>query len=100
MPNHWYLSSEPSQATTMQDAAAETGSAAKRSYAGKLSVSTTEMAAISNARSNLNIGIDLWNNSPIKAETSGQIQINAAAPCHDAPLSQMVSMGNILWQFA
>ena len=74
----------------MQDVAAETRSAAKRP-AGKLSVSTTEMAAISNARPNLNIGIDLWSNSPVKAETSGPIQINAAAPSHDVPLSHMVS---------
>ncbi|PUZ36452.1 hypothetical protein GQ55_9G038800 [Panicum hallii var. hallii] len=80
---------EPSHAATTQDAAAETRSAAKRRPAGKLSVSTTETAAISNARPNLNIGIDLWSNSPVKAETSGQIEINAAAPSHDVPLSQM-----------
>ncbi|KAG2545042.1 hypothetical protein PVAP13_9KG401647 [Panicum virgatum] len=78
---------EPSQAAIMQDVAAEARSAAKRP--GKLSVSTTEMAAISNARPNLNIGIDLWSNSPVKAETSGPIQINAAAPSHDVPLSHM-----------
>ncbi|PVH31028.1 hypothetical protein PAHAL_9G040300 [Panicum hallii] len=80
---------EPSHAATTQDAAAGTRSAAKRRPAGKLSVSTTETAAISNARPNLNIGIDLWSNSPVKAETSGQIEINAAAPSHDVPLSQM-----------
>ena len=92
MPDGWYLSGEPSQAAIMQDVAAKTRSAAKRP-AGKLSVSTTEMAAISNARPNLNIGINLWSNSPVKAETSGQVQINAAAPSHDIPLSHMVSMG-------
>jgi len=90
VPDGWYLSGEPSQAAITQDVAAETRSAAKRP-AGKLSVSTTEMAAISNARPNLNIGIDLWSNSPVKAETSGPIQINAAAPSHDVPLSHMVS---------
>jgi hypothetical protein len=100
VPDGWYLSGEPSHAATTQDAAAGTRSAAKRRPAGKLSVSTTETAAISNARPNLNIGIDLWSNSPVKAETSGQIEINAAAPSHDVPLSQMVSMGNRLWQFA
>jgi hypothetical protein len=93
VPDGWYLSGEPSHAATTQDAAAGTRSAAKRRPAGKLS-------AISNARPNLNIGIDLWSNSPVKAETSGQIEINAAAPSHDVPLSQMVSMGNRLWQFA
>jgi len=84
---------EPSQNATMQDAAAETRSAAKRRSEGKLLVSTTEMTTISNARPNLNIGINLWSNSPVKAETSGQVQINAAAPSHDIPLSHMVSMG-------
>ncbi|KAG2534386.1 hypothetical protein PVAP13_9NG062925 [Panicum virgatum] len=63
---------EPSQNATMQDAAAETRSAAKRRSEGKLLVSTTEMTTISNARPNLNIGINLWSNSPVKAETSGQ----------------------------
>jgi len=80
---------EPSQNATMQDAAAETRSAAKRRSEGKLLVSTTEMTTISNARPNLNIGINLWSNSPVKAETSGQVQINAAAPSHDIPLSHM-----------
>jgi len=42
----------------------------KRRSAGKLLVSTTEMAAISNARPNLNIGLDLWSNSLVKVETS------------------------------
>ena len=93
MPDRWYLSGEPSQNATMQDAAAETRSAAKRRSEGKLLVSTTEMTTISNARPNLNIGINLWSNSPVKAETSGQVQINAAAPSHDIPLSHMVSMG-------
>ncbi|XP_039825446.1 DNA-binding protein EMBP-1-like, partial [Panicum virgatum] len=79
---------EPSQNATMQDAAAETRSAAKRRSEGKLLVSTTEMTTISNARPNLNIGINLWSNSPVKAETSGQV-INAAAPSHDIPLSHM-----------
>ena len=90
MPDRWYLSGEPSQNATMQDAAAETRSAAKRRSEGKLLVSTTEMTTISNARPNLNIGINLWSNSPVKAETSGQVQINAAAPSHDVPLSHMV----------
>ncbi|KAG2553307.1 hypothetical protein PVAP13_9KG518500 [Panicum virgatum] len=40
----------------------------KRRSAGKLLVSTTEMAAISNARPNLNIGLDLWSNSLVKQD--------------------------------
>uniref|UniRef100_K4AKE4 BZIP domain-containing protein n=1 Tax=Setaria italica TaxID=4555 RepID=K4AKE4_SETIT len=81
---------EPSQAATTQDAAAETQSASKRRSAAKLSVSTPETAAISETRPNLNIGMDLWSNSPVKAETSGQGEINAAASSqHDITLSQM-----------
>ncbi|OEL16911.1 hypothetical protein BAE44_0022072 [Dichanthelium oligosanthes] len=81
---------EPSQAATMQDAAAKTRSAAKRSSAAKLSVSTPDTEAISNSRPNLNIGMDLWSSSPVKAESSGQGEINAAAPSqHDVALSQM-----------
>nr|CAB3492770.1 unnamed protein product [Digitaria exilis] len=85
-----YVQGEPSQPATTQDAAAETRSAAKRRSAGKLSISTPETAAISDARPNLNIGMDLWSNSPVKAETSGQSETNAAAlPQHDVTLSQM-----------
>ncbi|CAN6297333.1 unnamed protein product [Urochloa humidicola] len=81
---------ESSQPATVQDAAAQTRSAAKRRSAAKLSVSTPETAAISDARPNLNIGMDLWSNSPVKAETSGQGEINAALPFqHDIALSQM-----------
>ncbi|CAN6280866.1 unnamed protein product [Urochloa humidicola] len=81
---------EPSQPATVQDAAAETRSAAKRRSAAKLSVLTPETAAISDARPNLNIGMDLWSNSPVKAETSGQGEINVAAPSqNDIALSRM-----------
>ncbi|KAF8748286.1 hypothetical protein HU200_013034 [Digitaria exilis] len=90
VPDGWHFSGEPSQAATTQDAAAETRSAAKRRSTGKLSVSTPETAAISDARPNLNIGMDLWSNSPVKAETSGQSETNAATlPQHDVALSQM-----------
>ncbi|CAN6286435.1 unnamed protein product [Urochloa humidicola] len=81
---------ESSQPATVQDAAAETRSAAKRRSAAKLSVSTPETAAISDARPNLNIGMDLWSNSPVKAETSVQGEMNPAMPSqHDIALSQM-----------
>lgn len=92
----WHFSGEPSQAATGQDAAAETQNAAKRRSAAKLSVSTPEVAAISDDRPNLNIGMDLWSNSPVKAETSGQGEINVTASSQrDVALSQMVCMGNI-----
>ncbi|XP_062212788.1 DNA-binding protein EMBP-1-like isoform X2 [Phragmites australis] len=85
---------EPSQAATTQvaatqDAAAELPLATRRS-ASKLSVSTSERAALSNATPNLNIGMDIWSNSPAKAETSGQREVNAGAPSqHAGALSQM-----------
>ncbi|CAL4927969.1 unnamed protein product [Urochloa decumbens] len=77
---------ESSQPATAQDAAAET----KGRSAAKLSVLTPDTAAISDARPNLNIGIDLWSDSPVKAETSGQGEVNAAVPSqHDIALSRM-----------
>ena len=33
-------------------------------------------------RPNLNIGMDLWTDSPVKVETSGQGEINAATHSH------------------
>ncbi|XP_066385828.1 DNA-binding protein EMBP-1-like isoform X7 [Miscanthus floridulus] len=81
---------EPSQAATAQNAAAESRITAKKKSAAKLSISTPEMAATSNVRPNLNIGMELWSDSPVKAETSGQGEIYAAAPSqHDSALSMM-----------
>ncbi|XP_021317833.1 DNA-binding protein EMBP-1 isoform X2 [Sorghum bicolor] len=81
---------EPSQAATGQDAAAESRITAKKRSAAKLSISTPEMAATSNVRPNLNIGMELWSDSPVKAETSGQGEIYAAAPSQlDSALSMM-----------
>ncbi|KAL6894309.1 hypothetical protein ACP4OV_008407 [Aristida adscensionis] len=81
---------EPSQADTTQDAAAESSVTAKGRPAPKLSVLTPDRAATSNATPNLNIGIDIWGNSPAKAETSGQGELNVGAPSqHTAALSQM-----------
>ncbi|XP_062214243.1 DNA-binding protein EMBP-1-like isoform X6 [Phragmites australis] len=80
----------PSQPATTQDAAAESPFATKRRSASQLSVSTLERAALSNPTTNLNIGMDIWSNSPTKAETLGQGEMNAGAPSqHAGALSQM-----------
>ncbi|KAJ1293066.1 hypothetical protein BS78_01G039600 [Paspalum vaginatum] len=81
---------EPSQAATAQDATVNSRTTPKRRSAGKRPVLTPETAAVSNDRPNLNIGMDLWSDSPIKAETSGQGEVNAAAHSqHDSALSLM-----------
>ncbi|KAL6638102.1 hypothetical protein ACP70R_025674 [Stipagrostis hirtigluma subsp. patula] len=81
---------ETSQAGTTQDSAAESPLAAKGRSASRLSVSTPERAVHSNATPNLNIGIDIWSNSPAKPETSGQGEVSAGAPSqHAGSLSQM-----------
>lgn len=99
-PEGWHVSGDPLQATAVQDAAAESRITAKKRSAAKLSVSTPEMAATSNARPNLNIGMDLWSDSPVKAETSGQGEINAAAPSqHDSALSMMVWLSYIYGKY-
>lgn len=92
-PDGWHFSGEPSQAATAQHAAAESRITAKKRPATELSVSTPEMAGTSNVivRPNLNIGMDLWTDSPVKAETSGQGEINAATHSHHgSTLSMMV----------
>ncbi|WVZ60975.1 hypothetical protein U9M48_010920 [Paspalum notatum var. saurae] len=81
---------EPSQAATAQDASGKPRTTAKKGSAGKLSVLTPETATASDDRPNLNIGMDLWSDSPIKAESSGQGEVNAAAHSqHDSALSLM-----------
>jgi len=97
-PDGWHFSGEPSQAATAQNAAAESRITAKKKSAAKLSISTPEMAATSNVRPNLNIGMELWSDSPVKAETSGQGEIYAAAPSqHGSALSMMVWLSYI-WE--
>ena len=97
-PDCWHFSGEPSQAATAQNAAAESRITAKKKSAAKLSISTPEMAATSNVRPNLNIGMELWSDSPVKADTSGQGEIYAAAPSqHDSALSMMVWLSYI-WE--
>ncbi|PWZ52636.1 DNA-binding protein EMBP-1 [Zea mays] len=83
---------EPSQAATAQHAAAESRITAKKRPATELSVSTPEMAGTSNVivRPNLNIGMDLWTDSPVKAETSGQGEINAATHSHHGSTLSMM----------
>ncbi|XP_008662730.1 DNA-binding protein EMBP-1 [Zea mays] len=41
-------------------------------------------------RPNLNIGMDLWTDSPVKAETSGQGEINAATHSHHGSTLSMM----------
>ncbi|ONM10636.1 DNA-binding protein EMBP-1 isoform X2 [Zea mays] len=83
---------EPSQAATAQHAAAESRVTAKKRPATELSVSTPEIAGTSNVivRPNLNIGMDLWTDSPVKAETSGQGEINAATHSHHGSTLSMM----------
>ncbi|ONM10637.1 G-box-binding factor 1 [Zea mays] len=56
----------------------------KRKSSGALSGGCTS------GRPNLNIGMDLWTDSPVKAETSGQGEINAATHSHHGSTLSMM----------
>ncbi|TVU44475.1 hypothetical protein EJB05_03918, partial [Eragrostis curvula] len=89
-PSNANVKGEPSQAVTTQDAAAASPFAAKGRSETRLSVPTPERTALPNAATNLTIGMNIWGNSPAKAETSEQGEANAGAPSqHAGSLSHM-----------